>query len=93
MRKEQDDPRDPRLDRTDAAEIEPRDRTAEEPPAQDETPAQGASATRDTEPAQPATPSDESAPETATRPAPGIRHMPEPDAENIIPVKDEPGTL
>jgi hypothetical protein len=28
-----------------------------------------------------------------TEPAPGVRHEPEPDAENLIPVKDEPGTL
>ncbi|MBR9990971.1 MAG: hypothetical protein KFH98_14510 [Gemmatimonadetes bacterium] len=26
-------------------------------------------------------------------PAPGIEHQPEPDAENIIPAKDKPGTL
>ena len=26
-------------------------------------------------------------------PAPGVEHHPEPDAENIMPVKDRPGTL
>lgn len=35
--------------------------------------------------------------ETDTReiehPAPGIEHHREPDAENLIPVKDKPGTL
>jgi hypothetical protein len=38
-------------------------------------------------------PSDESRPETRRHPAPHIRHEPEPDAENIMPAKDEPGTL
>jgi hypothetical protein len=32
-------------------------------------------------------------PETAEHPAPDIVHRPEPDAENIVPVKHEPGTL
>jgi hypothetical protein len=32
-------------------------------------------------------------PETARRPVPHIRHEPEPDAENIMPAEDEPGTL
>jgi hypothetical protein len=31
--------------------------------------------------------------ERARRPAPGIRHEPEPDAGNIIPAEDEPGTF
>lgn len=26
-------------------------------------------------------------------PAPGIEHYPEPDAENIMPVEDRPGTF
>jgi len=26
-------------------------------------------------------------------PAPGIKHEPEPDAENIMPAEDRPGTL
>lgn len=36
---------------------------------------------------------DESAPETGEHPAPGIEHEPEPDAENIMPAEDRPGTL
>jgi hypothetical protein len=32
-------------------------------------------------------------PETARRPVPHIRHEPEPDAGNIMPAEDEPGTL
>jgi hypothetical protein len=32
-------------------------------------------------------------PETAREPAPGIRHEPEPNGENIIPTKEGPGTL
>ena len=32
-------------------------------------------------------------PETDEHPAPGIEHEPEPDAENIVPAKDRPGTL
>lgn len=32
-------------------------------------------------------------PETARKPAPGIEHAPEPDGENLIPAKDQPGTL
>jgi hypothetical protein len=32
-------------------------------------------------------------PEPASNPAPGIRHEPEPDAGNIMPAEDEPGTL
>ena len=32
-------------------------------------------------------------PETDEHPAPGIEHEPEPDAENIVPVKHGPGTL
>jgi hypothetical protein len=38
-------------------------------------------------------PADEGPPETRRRPAPHIKHEPEPDAENIIPVEDEPGTF
>jgi hypothetical protein len=37
--------------------------------------------------------SDERHPETRRHPAPHIRHEPEPDAENIMPAEDEPGTL
>jgi hypothetical protein len=29
----------------------------------------------------------------AERPVPGVKHVPEPDAENIMPAEDEPGTL
>lgn len=36
---------------------------------------------------------DVSAPETGEHPAPGIEHEPEPDAENIMPAEDRPGTL
>jgi hypothetical protein len=32
-------------------------------------------------------------PETERHPAPGITHEREPDAENIIPVEDGPGTF
>jgi hypothetical protein len=32
-------------------------------------------------------------PETVEHPVPGIKHKPEPDAENLMPVKDGPGTL
>jgi hypothetical protein len=38
-------------------------------------------------------PTDDTDLDRPTRPAPGIEHQPEPDAENIIPVKDGPGTL
>jgi hypothetical protein len=31
--------------------------------------------------------------EQARRPAPGIKHEPEPDAGNLIPAEDEPGTF
>jgi hypothetical protein len=29
----------------------------------------------------------------AQRPVPGVKHVPEPDAENIMPAEHEPGTL
>ena len=32
-------------------------------------------------------------PETAEHPAPGIKHETEPDAENIMPIEDGPGTF
>ena len=32
-------------------------------------------------------------PETAEHPVPGIKHEREPDAENIMPVEDGPGTF
>jgi hypothetical protein len=32
-------------------------------------------------------------PEEAKHPVPGIKHKQEPDAENIMPVEDGPGTL
>ena len=32
-------------------------------------------------------------PETARRPVPGVKHEPEPDAGNIMPAENEPGTL
>jgi hypothetical protein len=42
----------------------------------------------------PAAPRPEPPPaEEAAHPAPDIEHMPEPDAENLIPVKHEPGTF
>lgn len=31
--------------------------------------------------------------EVAERPAPGVRHESEPDAENIMPAEDGPGTF
>ena len=37
----------------------------------------------------PATP----APEIVEHPAPGVEHRPEPDAENIMPAEDRPGTF
>lgn len=33
------------------------------------------------------------APETERHPAPGVKHAPEPDAENLMPAEHEPGTL
>jgi hypothetical protein len=36
---------------------------------------------------------DAAEPERARRPVPGVKHEPEPDAENIMPAEDEPGTL
>jgi hypothetical protein len=35
----------------------------------------------------------EEPPETARHPVPGVEHLPEPDAENIMPAEHEPGTL
>ena len=32
-------------------------------------------------------------PETAEHPVPGIKHEHEPDAENIMPIEDGPGTF
>ena len=32
-------------------------------------------------------------PETAEHAVPGIKHKPEPDAENMMPVEDGPGTF
>jgi hypothetical protein len=32
-------------------------------------------------------------PETAEHPVPGIKHEKEPDAENLMPVEDGPGTF
>lgn len=32
-------------------------------------------------------------PEAAIHPVPGVHHEPEPDAENIMPAEDRPGTL
>jgi hypothetical protein len=32
-------------------------------------------------------------PEKDEHPVPGVEHEPEPDAENIMPAKDRPGTL
>lgn len=32
-------------------------------------------------------------PETAEHPVPGVEHKPEPDAENIMPAEDQPGTF
>lgn len=36
---------------------------------------------------------EEQNPETARRPVPGVKHEPEPDAGNIMPAENEPGTL
>ena len=36
---------------------------------------------------------EEQDPETALRPVPGVKHEPEPDAGNIMPAENEPGTL
>jgi hypothetical protein len=33
------------------------------------------------------------APDSEEEPAPGVRHLKEPNAENIIPAKHRPGTL
>jgi hypothetical protein len=33
------------------------------------------------------------APEETQHPVPGVEHKPEPDAENIMPAEDQPGTL
>jgi hypothetical protein len=44
-------------------------------------------------PRPPESPKRPEPPETAREPAPGIEHEPEPDGENIVPVKDRPGTL
>jgi hypothetical protein len=41
------------------------------------------------EPSEPERP----APDRTRHPAPGIEHEPEPDADNLIPAKDRPGTL
>ena len=39
-------------------------------------------------------PDDKSVPvEDAEHPAPAIEHYPEPDAENIMPIEDRPGTF
>jgi len=35
----------------------------------------------------------EEPPETAEHPVPGVEHEPEPDAENIMPAEDRPGTF
>ncbi|HEV2150554.1 MAG TPA: hypothetical protein VGR37_24350 [Longimicrobiaceae bacterium] len=32
-------------------------------------------------------------PETAEHPVPGVEHEPEPDAENLMPAEDRPGTF
>ena len=36
---------------------------------------------------------DDERPEEAEHPAPGIKHETEPDAENIMPAEDRPGTF
>jgi hypothetical protein len=36
---------------------------------------------------------DPRAPETAEHPAPGVEHEREPNAENIMPAEDRPGTF
>jgi hypothetical protein len=38
-------------------------------------------------------PGERAEPETARRPVPGVKHEPEPDAGNIMPAENEPGTL
>lgn len=45
-------------------------------------------------PARPGRDPDERAErERGRHPVPGVKHEPEPDAENIMPAEDEPGTL
>ncbi|HSJ09532.1 MAG TPA: hypothetical protein VK928_06440 [Longimicrobiales bacterium] len=39
------------------------------------------------------TPASDPDEETPTRPAPDVEHHPEPDAENIMPAEDKPGTF
>jgi hypothetical protein len=63
----------------------PRDVPAEDPVERSEP-------VRQAPPAEPL-PRDTRHPETDRHPAPHIVHEPEPDAGNIMPVKDEPGTL
>jgi hypothetical protein len=41
----------------------------------------------------PAPPQPDVPAETAEHPVPGVKHQPEPDAENIMPAEHEPGTL
>ena len=36
---------------------------------------------------------DDAPPETAEHPVPGVKHEREPDAENIMPAEDRPGTF
>lgn len=51
---------------------------------------------QDDRPVEPASDHDRAGdepPETAERPVRNIRHAKEPDAENIMPATDEPGTL
>jgi hypothetical protein len=46
------------------------------------------------EPRAPVPPEGEPDPDVPVeRPGPGVEHKPEPDAENIVPAKHEPGTF
>ncbi|MBK9155687.1 MAG: hypothetical protein IPM25_16010 [Chloracidobacterium sp.] len=47
----------------------------------------------DQEPEEEVTNGETAEDDDAEHPAPGIEHYPEPDAENIMPAEDRPGTL
>jgi hypothetical protein len=56
------------------------------------TPERAVETEREAPPAEPPV-RDRSMPETERHPVPGVKHEPEPDAENIMPAEDEPGTF
>ena len=41
----------------------------------------------------PTSPENDAFPRTEQEPVPGVEHQPEPDAENIMPAEDQPGTF